>query len=85
MTDVKPEWKPLAIIADAFNRVHGDLIDFREFMFMGVINGVSQYKHIDTRRYLMVTTDGPVRYVSATDSYEPMEWTLEHIRSVTQF
>jgi hypothetical protein len=79
-TDVRPEWMPLAIVANAFNRVHGDLIDFREFMFMGIDEGVSMYKHYDTRKYLMVSPDGPVRYLGVC--YEPITWTPESIREV---
>ncbi|MBX9601378.1 MAG: hypothetical protein K2X35_10245 [Bryobacteraceae bacterium] len=65
MSDLIPNWAPLE------TRLAPELC--AEFMWMYRRDGVEHYKHIGTRRYLRLTTDGRVE--PDTESFED-HWKL---------
>jgi hypothetical protein len=65
--DFTPNWKPLE------DKVGGRC---QEFMFMGRMGSMNFYKHILTRRYLILDHSGNC-YVYRKGKYEPAEFTVQ--------
>lgn len=53
---------------------------FREFMFIGEVNGILLFKHVWTRRYLNVDRDGHTyRYAGGRYERMPLAEALCHV------
>lgn len=72
--------EPSEILWPLLERVVGDA--FREFMFMGAVDGILLFKHIWTRRYLNVDREGNTyRYVGGRYDRMPLAEALCHVLS----
>lgn len=66
------------ILWPVLERMVGDA--FREFMFIGEVNGILLFKHVWTRRYLNVDRDGyTYRYAGGRYERMPLVEALCHV------
>lgn len=56
-----------------------------EYMYMGIAHGIYLYKHVETRKYINITTEGQFYSYNWKDGYLPIETPISIVKEMRTF